>query len=91
MRNINYIQPENLSCINDSYCYIHDKSESYAIWERQKDNQFWIETGYSQIINPDFSNHYFGIFSLSIANQSAINFLKLSEFQSKDASTPEIL
>ena len=60
MQNINYIQPESLSCKNDSYCYIHDKSESYAIWERQKDNQFWIETGYSQIINPDFSNHYFG-------------------------------
>jgi len=58
MRNINYIQPEILSCINDSCCYIHDESESYEIWERQKGNKFWTETGYFRIINPGVHNHY---------------------------------
>jgi len=55
---MNYILPDlNLTV---SYNYISDESDYYAIWEKQRDNQFWSNSGFYKIINPGIRNHYSG-------------------------------
>ena len=57
-RNMNYIQPDFSPPIQ--YNYISEESDYYAIWEKQRGNQFWSDAGFFKIINPGIRNHYSG-------------------------------
>ncbi len=57
-RIMNYIQPEFTSKIQ--FDYISEESDYYSIWEKQRDNQFWSNSGFYKIINPGIRNHYSG-------------------------------
>ena len=50
MRIMNYIQPEIISHIPNNY--ISEESDYYAIWEKQRGNQFWSNLGFFKVINP---------------------------------------
>ena len=50
MRIMNYIQPEIISHIPNNY--ISEESDYYAIWEKQRGNQFWSNLGFSKVIKP---------------------------------------
>ena len=47
MRIMNYIQPEIISHIPNNY--ISEESDYYAIWEKQRGNQFWSNLTFSRL------------------------------------------
>ena len=47
MQIIDYIQPEIISHIPNNY--ISKESDYYAIWEKQRGNQFWLNLGFSRL------------------------------------------
>ncbi len=57
-RIMNYIQPDFNPTI--PYNFISEESDYYAIWEKQRGNQFWSNSGFFKIINPGILNHYSG-------------------------------
>ena len=55
---MNYIQPDCSHKIQ--FNYISEESDYYIIWEKQRGNQFWLNSGFLKIINPGIRNHYSG-------------------------------
>jgi len=47
MRIMDYIQPEIIFHIPNNY--ISEKLDYYAIWEKQRGNQFWLNLGFSRL------------------------------------------
>ena len=50
MRIMKYILPEIISHVPNNH--ISEGSDYYAIWEKQRGNQFWLNLGFSRIANP---------------------------------------
>ena len=63
---MNYILPEFLISSTADENSISDERDYYAVWEKQRGNQFWANGGYYRIIQPGIRNHYFVWFSLPV-------------------------
>ena len=57
---MNYILPEFLISSRANQNSISDERDYYAVWEKQRGNQFWGDGGYYRIIQPGIRNPYSG-------------------------------
>ena len=57
---VNYIQPELLVYPSINNNNISEECNYYAVWEKQRGNQFWGDGGYYRIIQPEIRNPYLG-------------------------------
>ena len=57
---MNYFQSDILLFSSENHNNISDERDYYAVWGKQRGNQFWGDGGYYRIIQPGIRNPYLG-------------------------------